>query len=100
MALGFVLGYMYYSTKNIWVNIVAHFMNNLMALSVLFYTNMHKKTAAGVNDLDPKMPVWSLVISFAVLYGLFIWLKNLSKHNRNRIALNENILLAQSPLLA
>jgi uncharacterized protein len=98
--LGYVLGALFWQTKNIWVNIFAHFMNNLMALSALFYTNMHKKAATNLNDLEPQLPVWSLLISFAVLYGLFIWLEKLSKENRNRIALNENILLADSPLLA
>jgi hypothetical protein len=98
--LGYVLGALFYQTKNIWVNIFAHFMNNLMALAALFYTNMHKKTPAIANDIDPQVPVWSLLVSFAVLYVLFVLLEKLSKENRNRIALNENILLSNAPLLA
>ena len=97
--LGYALGLLFLYTKNIWVNIFTHFMNNLMALIALFYANMNKKTAL-VNDLDVQLPVWSLVISFAVLYGLFILLDRVSKVNRNRIAMRENIVFADSPLLA
>ena len=98
--LGFALGLLFYQTKNIWVNIFAHFMNNLLALSALFYANMNKKVGVHINDMEPKLPVWSLIISFAVLYGLFILLEKVSKENRNRIALNENILLGNEPLIA
>ena len=97
--LGYALGLLFLYTKNIWVNIFAHFMNNLMALIALFYANMNKKPAA-VNDLDVPLPVWSLAISFAILYGLFILLKKVSAANRDRIAMKENIVFADSPLLA
>ena len=50
--------------------------------------------------MEPKLPLWRLIISFAVLYGLFILLEKVSKENRNRIALNENILLGNEPLIA
>ena len=97
--LGYALGLLFLYTKNIWVNIFAHFMNNLMALIALFYANMNKKPAA-VNDLDVPLPVWSLAISFAILYGLFILLKKVSAANLDRIAMKENIVFADSPLLA
>ena len=97
--LGYALGLLFLYTKNIWVNIFAHFINNLMALSALFYANMNKKPAA-VNELDVPLPVWTLAISFAVLYGLFILLKKISAANRDRIIMKENIVFADSPLLA
>jgi uncharacterized protein len=97
--LGYVLGLMFYYTKNIWVNIFAHFMNNLMALSTLFYYNINDKSVKKANDLEPEMPVWSLIITFALLYGLFILLQKVSSKNRERIAIKENILINDSPLL-
>ena len=97
--LGYALGLLFLYTKNIWVNIFAHFINNLMALSALFYANMNKKPAA-VNELDVPLPVWTLAISFAVLYGLFILLKKISAANRDRIVMKENIVFTDSPFLA
>ena len=75
-------------------------MNNLMALSVLFYTNMQKVAGAKPADIEPKLPIWSLAITFAILYGLFVLLDKVSKENRNRIVLNENLLFNNSPSLA
>ncbi len=98
--LGYALGLLFFKTKNIWINIFAHFMNNLMALSVLFYTNMHATAGAKAVNIDPKMPIWSLAVTFAILYGLFVLLDKVSKENRNRIALNENLLFNDSPSLA
>jgi uncharacterized protein len=98
--LGYVLGLMFYYTKNIWVNIFAHFMNNLIVLSVLFYFNMNKKPVSDINDLGPKIPVWSLIVTFAILYGLFSLLQKVSMRNKQQIALKENILLTDSPSLA
>ncbi len=97
--LGYALGLMFYYTKNIWINIIAHFINNLLALSALFYTTANKKTVA-INDIDVKLPMWTVFITFAILYGLFVWLIKLSKNNRNRIALKENLAFSNGPFIA
>jgi uncharacterized protein len=97
--LGYALGLMFYYTKNIWVNVVAHFLNNLIALSVLFYSNMQGKPAV-VNDIDTKMPIWGLLIAVAILYGLFVALIRVSKNNRNRIAAKEAVAFGNEPLLS
>ena len=97
--LGYALGLMFYYTKNIWINILAHFINNTIALSVLFYANLHKK-AITINEQEIKLPVWSIIITMAVLYGLFVLLIKISKENRNRIALKENLAFGNEPLLA
>ena len=34
-ALGFVLGWMFYRTGNIWLNIIAHFFNNAVAITAI-----------------------------------------------------------------
>lgn len=97
--LGLALGLMFHYTKNIWVNIFAHFINNLIALSVLFYGNLHNKTAS-INEQEIKLPVWSIIITAAILYGLFTLLVKVSRENRNRIALQENLVLGNGPLIA
>lgn len=98
--LGYAMGLLFYYTKNIWVAIFAHFINNLMALSVLFYTNTIAGKAAVVNQPEFKLPIWSIVITGAILYGLFVLLIKVSKENSNRIALNENLVFSNEPLIA
>jgi hypothetical protein len=97
--LGLALGLIFYYTKNIWVTIIAHFINNFLALSVLFYSNLQGK-AAVVNQQQFKLPVWSIFITGAILYGLFVLLIKVSAANRNRIAMKENLAFSNEPLIA
>lgn len=97
--LGYALGLLFYYTKNIWINVIAHFINNLMALSVLFYANMNNKAAA-INQNDLRLPIWSIFITGAILYGLFVLLIKVSAANRNRIAMKENLAFSNEPLIA
>ncbi|MEO7264858.1 MAG: CPBP family intramembrane glutamic endopeptidase [Ferruginibacter sp.] len=93
--LGFVLGMMYYRTKNIWINIVAHFLNNLIAVIQLFYLGM-KHEKVDVSKLDPSIHwAWGL-LALAVIIFLFRMLNKASVENRMRIETRETLLLEQA----
>ena len=95
MLLGFVLGLMYQQTKNIWVNIVAHFINNGIVLTSIFIMKM-KNQKVDMDKLDPSVH-WSFgLIGIVVLIGLFIMLNKYSAKNRARIEAKENILLQEA----
>ena len=91
--LGFALGWMFYQTKNIWVNIIAHFLNNAMALSMLFFS-VKTTVVKDVDQLDPHVPAWGGVLAALVLIGFFIFLRNFSEMNKARIEAKENLLIA------
>jgi uncharacterized protein len=57
--LGFVLGLLYYKTKNIWVNIFAHFLNNAIAVSQLFYLSRQNKKVE-LEQLEPQLDIRQL----------------------------------------
>lgn len=93
LALGFVLGLMFYYTKNIWVNIIAHFLNNAIALTGL-YIMRNKPGKNNLDALDPHVH-WSIsLLCFAALIGLFYLLKKYSVVNRAKIDAKENLLIA------
>jgi membrane protease YdiL (CAAX protease family) len=72
MALGMVLGYLYYWSKNIWVPIVGHFMNNGFTLLFL-YLHQQGQVDVKVESTEAMPWYWSLgsvVISAFVLYVL------------------------------
>lgn len=92
--LGFALGLMFYVTKNIWVNIFAHFINNAIAMAQLFYLTLNKKEIK-VDELDPEVPWWLAVVVLAILIGLFIILKKFSQINRQTILAREMELVAR-----
>ena len=93
--LGFVLGYMFYITKNIWVNIIAHFINNALVLSALY---IYKKKTGKINlDIADPTLHWSAgLLAVGMLVGLFILLYICSKQNSSKIHLQEYAQLQNS----
>jgi hypothetical protein len=75
VALGMVLGYIFYYTGNLWYSIIAHFFNNALMVTILYWQyTKDKKVDMEVGD---SAPWWAGLISAAVLVGLFILLKKL-----------------------
>lgn len=93
--LGFVLGLMYYKTKNIWVNVIAHFLNNAIAVAQLFAMS-HSKQKMDVSKMDPKMEWWYAIIALGILVFLFRFLQRYSIKNIYKIDAKEQLLLAES----
>ena len=94
LALGFALGLMFYHTKNIWVNTIAHFLNNAIAVAQM-YSLSGSKEKIDVSKLDPKVDWWMAIIALFVLIGLFKFLQkysesNLAKINRKEKELSDN----------
>ena len=92
--LGFILGLLYHKTKNIWVNVIAHFLNNLIAVSQLFMMS-NQKEKMDVSKLDPEMPWWIGVIALAILVFLFKLLDKYSARNLEKIDVKEKLIMAE-----
>lgn len=92
--LGFILGLLYHKTKNIWVNVIAHFLNNLIAVSQLFMMS-NQKEKMDVSKLDPEMPWWIGVIALAILVFLFQLLDKYSARNLEKIDVKEKLIMAE-----
>jgi membrane protease YdiL (CAAX protease family) len=76
VALGMVLGYIFYYTGNLWYSIIAHFFNNALMVTILYWQyTKDKKIDMEVGD---SAPWWAGLISAAVLAGLFILLKKIT----------------------
>lgn len=94
LALGFALGLMFHQTKNIWVNTIAHFLNNGFAVAQM-YALSGSKEKIDVSKLDPKVDWWMAIVALFVLFGLFKFLQkyseaNLVKINRKEKELSDN----------
>lgn len=85
--LGFALGMMYYQSKNLWVNIIAHFLNNAVAVVQLFLITRHGEKP-GLSNMDGRFPLWVELLSFAVFYLLFVLFKKISANNRTKIEID------------
>lgn len=70
-ALGFVLGWMYYRTGNIWLNIIAHCFNNAAAVTQIYLLSKPGK-AIDPAQMETHVPGWAGIVSTIVLICLFI----------------------------
>lgn len=92
--LGFVLGLMYQRSRNIWVNIIAHFLNNAVVVIQLFWISTTKGKVEA-DKLDPRFPVWVGLFALALTIALFYLFDKMSDKNRTQVAFQEQNLLDQ-----
>lgn len=74
MILGAVLGYLFYFTNNIWVSILAHFLNNALVVVSGFFT-----TEINLNPLEEteKTSLWGINFLLALLsISAVAWILN------------------------
>ncbi|MBY0476716.1 MAG: CPBP family intramembrane metalloprotease [Chitinophagaceae bacterium] len=76
LALGMVLGYIFYFTGNLWYSIIAHFFNNALMVTILYW--QYTKDKKIDMEVGESAPWWAGAISAAVVFGLFVLLKKLS----------------------
>ncbi len=56
-ALGIILGYLFYYSRSIWMSAAAHFLNNAMAVTYMYYLSTHGKPIKDLAD-DTNIPIW------------------------------------------
>ena len=71
--LGAILGLLFYYSKNIWMNVLAHFLNNGIAVSQLYYLSTKGKIdKKALDSMDEHFPLWlgaiALVTMVVLLY--------------------------------
>jgi membrane protease YdiL (CAAX protease family) len=69
-ALGFVLGWVYYRTGNIWLSICGHFLNNGLAITSL-YLSTKPGEQVDPTKIEEHFPLWIALASLALLVFLF-----------------------------
>ena len=77
-ALGFVLGWMYYRTGNLWLNILGHFFNNAFAVTYMYLASQ-KGQKIDPSKIDDRFPLWMGLVSILVVYGLFMLFEKVNK---------------------
>ena len=87
--LGFALGLLYYKSKNIWVNIIAHFLNNGIIIVTMFIFSLQNKKI-DVNDVELKTKWWFVILAGGLLFVLFRLFNRYSKKNLVMIQTHEN----------
>ncbi len=90
MALGMVLGYIFFYTGNLWYSVIGHFFNNALSVSVLYWQYTKDKK---INmEVGESAPWWAGVLSIVIVIALFYLLKTISatKIYKDSIATSSN----------
>ena len=76
--MGGILGYVYYRTKNLWVSIFMHLLNNGLIV-LLTLSNQHKLTQI---DLEANPPLYISIIGIIVFIISVYYFHQLTKANK------------------
>ncbi len=91
VALGVVLGLIYYYSGSIWLSIFAHFFNNALVVTEIFYlTRKGRPVEEAMND---TFPLWWGVIAILALVFLFRWFKKFADKDIHTLKPAEDIAL-------
>jgi uncharacterized protein len=92
--LGVALGWIFCKSRNVWIGILIHFVNNTFALTQAFYL---KQTGGKVDisKLENDFPWWGVLMGLAVLIISSILFDRVSSANANTIRIKEESLYTQ-----
>lgn len=96
IALGVVLGLLYYYSENLWLPIIAHILNNALVVTQIYYYTLKGKPIE--EAMNESYPLWYGLIALGILVILFrVFRKNsgevlASKKPKEDVALEEQWL--------
>ena len=69
LALGLMLGYIFYFSKNIWLSMLMHFINNGIAITALYFATRKGEDVKKV--MDESYPIWVAGVTLIIVLYLF-----------------------------
>lgn len=81
--LGIMLGLLYHYSGKIWLNIFGHFLNNGIAITVLYVSTMNGKTLKDAMNENADS-YWG-IFALPVMIALFMWFHRISKKDKKAL---------------
>ena len=78
--LGAILGYIYHYSQNIWISILAHFINNASLLWFVYKYSFDTEII-GEKSVSTQSLVFSIVMTFALLFFMYTAWDHRKHHN-------------------
>ncbi len=81
--LGIMLGLLYQYSGKIWLNIFGHFLNNGIAITVLYVSTLNGKSMKdAMNENSDNF--WG-ILALPIVIALFVWFYNISRKDKERL---------------
>lgn len=80
--LGAVLGFIYHYSGKLWLSILAHFINNALAITVLYASLKEGRQISEIINEDKTGGGWWGLFLLPVLVTLFVYFKKISASDR------------------
>ncbi len=80
LMLGILFGYLYYWSKNIWIPIIAHFINNGSAVVVAFFA-AKGVFDTGYEDFGKTSDLYTIILSL-IFTAILLWFIRSKEHQR------------------
>ena len=81
--LGAALGLLYQYSGKIWLNIIGHFINNAIAITIIYVITLQGKSLKDAMN-DTKETFWGIMV-LPVVIALFVWFRQISKKDKEEI---------------
>ncbi|RFM30399.1 CPBP family intramembrane metalloprotease [Deminuibacter soli] len=80
MFLGFMLGYIFYYSGNIWLNILAHFLNNALVVTQMYILSRQGKLSA--DAINESYPLYWGLVGIVAIIAVFMYFRKESQKLR------------------
>lgn len=89
MLLGALLGYLFVWTRNLWVPMILHLLNNSLQVVGIYVMGIKPSEMDKITDAD-KMPWWLGIFSLIATVGLGIYIQKVHQNTSNLQDIVEN----------
>jgi hypothetical protein len=79
------LGYIFYTTGNLWLSITAHFFNNALAVSAIFFMTSQGKSMKEAMSKDVSATYWGFLALPIIVWLFTALIKNSKKASTETI---------------
>jgi membrane protease YdiL (CAAX protease family) len=90
LILGLSYGYLFYWSRNLWIPIIAHFINNAIPVIISFYVGWKELKEKAVNPSEKELMVPFIQIIFSILIFYYFWSKYRIRLKDETVRINEN----------
>jgi uncharacterized protein len=90
LILGLGFGYLFYWSRNLWIPILAHFVNNVVPVILSYYVGWKELSGKTLNLKDHSTMIPFVQIIFSILIFYYFWSEFIKRQRNESVRIHEN----------